>query len=86
MSDRKQSKIYFTMGDLSALFDRSPVSLRQWQKKGYIYFNGEGIRKLCPSEVKGVAKKAREIKGVNHHRLDILEAAMTLLEILEEET
>jgi hypothetical protein len=82
MTDSKSQYFVFTISDLSVMFNRSPASLRQWQEKGYIYFTNPGIRKVSTSEVKGIVKKVRTIKGIDQKRLDILDASMTLLEIL----
>ena len=80
-------KFSFTITDVARFLGKSPVTLRGWERKGLIIFprDSGGDRKFSLSEVRDVALSAREMKRISKDRLKLVEAAVTILELVEKE-
>lgn len=80
-------KFSFTITDVARFLGKSPVTLRGWERKGLITFprDASGDRKFSLAEVRDVAKSARSMKRISKDRLKLIEAAVTMLELVEKE-
>jgi len=80
-------KFSFTITDVARFIGKSPVTLRGWENKGLITFprGSGGDRKFSLSEVRDVALSARGMKRISKDRLKLVEAAVTILELIEKE-
>lgn len=75
----------FTITDVARLLGKSAVTLRGWEKRGLITFPREGTdRRMTTAEVREIAQIARDLKRISAQRLHMVEATVTLLEIIEE--
>lgn len=81
------TKFSFTITDVARFLGKSPVTLRGWEKKGLISFPRDpaGDRKFSLEEVRQVAIKAKRMKRISKDRLKMVEAAVTILELVERE-
>lgn len=83
---RKTDDFVFTVTDLARFLGKSAVTIRGWERKGLVEIPREGNdRKLTVDEVREVAKVAFHLERITRHRLDMVEAACTLLSLIEEE-
>lgn len=87
MTDAKNWKFTFTVTDLARLLGKSPVTLRHWERQGLIVFprDSGGDRKLTVQEIRHVAGLAKTLGRITEDRARLVEAAMTMLEIVEKE-
>lgn len=81
------NKFSFTITDVARFLGKSPVTLRGWEKKGLISFprDSAGDRKFDLQEVRQVAILARKMKRISDNRLKLIEANITMLELIEKE-
>jgi hypothetical protein len=81
------NKFSFTITDVARFLGKSPVTLRGWEKKGLISFPRDpaGDRKFNLQEVRQVAILARKMKRISENRLKLIEANLTMLELVERE-
>ena len=85
MPKRTESFI-FTVTDLARFLGKSAVTIRGWERQGLIELPRMGNeRKMDVDEVRDVAKSAFHLKRISRHRLDMVEAACTLLSLIEGE-
>lgn len=86
-TDPANWKFYFTITDLGRFLGKSPVTLRGWERKGFIQVTRDpsGDRKLNAREIAGIAKLAYDNKRISRRRRDLVCANMTLLEMIEQE-
>lgn len=83
----KGEPFIFTVTDLARFLGKSAVTIRGWEGKGLIDVprdSGDN-RKLTVDEIREVAKIAFHLKRINRHRLDMVEAACTMLSLIEGE-
>jgi predicted site-specific integrase-resolvase len=80
-------KFLFTITDVARFLGKSPVTLRGWERKGLISFprDSGGDRKFTLAEVRNVATSAKEMKRISKDRLKLVEASVTMLELIEKE-
>jgi hypothetical protein len=75
------------------MLGKSPVTLRGWEDKGLVDIPREqsvnglppGDRKLECSDVRTIADRACELGRINHHRVNLVHATMTIMEQIEKE-
>lgn len=81
------SKFSFTISDLSRFLGKSAVTLRGWERDGLISFprNGRGDRRFSVENLRDVLRQPVVRERVDPNRIRIIEAAITLLEIVENE-
>lgn len=81
------SNFYFTVTDLGRFIGKSPVTLRTWERQGLISLprDQSGDRKLSVEDVRAAARRAKELGRINEQRLNIVEAAVTILSLVEKE-
>jgi hypothetical protein len=76
----------FTITDLGKFLGKSPVTLRGWDKSGFINIPREGTdRKLALHDIREIAIVARKSRRISNTRFNIVNAAITLLELIEQE-
>lgn len=83
----KGGSFIFTITDLARFLGKSSVTIRKWEKQGLISLprdTGDN-RKLTVDEVRDVAKKAFHLGRIRRNRLDLIEAACTVLSLVEGE-
>ncbi len=83
---RKTNPFIFTITDLARFLGKSAVTIRGWEKQGLIELPRLGNeRKMDVDEIREVAKVAFHLGRITRHRLDMIEAACTLLSLIEGE-
>lgn len=84
MSD---DEFHFTVTDAARFIGKSPVTLRQWERKGLVVFprfnGGEGDRRLSARDVRELAYCAFELKRISRARLHLVIASIELIENIE---
>jgi DNA-binding transcriptional MerR regulator len=77
----------FTVTDLALFLGKSAVTLRGWERKGLISLprDSGGDRKLTTTDVRAVARTARELGRISEYRLRLIETAITMMQIIEGE-
>lgn len=77
----------FTVTDLARFLGKSPVTIRGWEAKGLVSLprDGDGNRKLELKDISEVAQKARDLGRITDTRLKLIEASVTMLELIERE-
>jgi DNA-binding transcriptional MerR regulator len=77
----------FTVTDLARFLGKSPVTIRGWEARGIVSIprNHGGDRQLTLSDLRAVARKARELGRITETRLKLVEASVTMLELIERE-
>ena len=80
-------KFFFTVTDLARFFGKSAVTLRGWERQGLVEFprDSGGDRKLSLKDIRSVANTAHELGRINIKRLQLVEATVTMLNLIEEE-
>lgn len=78
---------YFTISDLARFLGKSPVTLRGWERRGLVSIprDSNNDRKLTTQDVRVIANRARALKRITEQRLRLVEATLTLLELIERE-
>src|SRR4051812_46420943 len=81
------SKFSFTISDLARFLGKSPVTLRGWERHGAISFprNGRGDRRFTLEDLRKVTSETIVRERCEERNLRVLEATITLLEIVENE-
>ena len=75
---------YFTVSDLGRFLGKSPVTLRGWERAGFVSIPREGTdRRLGLQDIRTIATTAREGRRILQSRLDLINASITLLELVE---
>lgn len=83
----KSNPFIFTVTDLARFLGKSAVTIRTWERQGKIELTRDtgDNRKLTVDEVRDVAKIAFHLKRITRYRLDMVEAACTMLGLIERE-
>lgn len=86
-TDPKNWKFNFTVTDLARFLGKSPVTLRHWERQGLVAFprDSGGDRKLTVEEIRYVASLARTLGRITEERLHLVEAAVTMIQMIEKE-
>lgn len=85
-TDAANWRFYFTVSDLARFLGKSPVTVRGWEQKISAFKlprDSGGDRKLTTNDVRKAARLAHEMKRIPLYRLHIVEAAVTILELVE---
>jgi len=81
----RDPKFSFTVTDAARFLGKSPVTLRKWESQGFYEFSRVGNdRRLSVGEVRDLAKHAYGHGRICKDRLKLIEATLTLLEMVEE--
>ena len=85
-TDAKNWKFSFTVTDLARFLGKSPVTLRHWERQGLVVFprDPNGDRRLTTDEVRHMARIANKLGRVTTERVNLVEATVTLLQMVEE--
>jgi DNA-binding transcriptional MerR regulator len=77
----------FTVTDLARFLGKSSVTLRGWERKGLFTFprDGSGDRKFSTSDIREIARRAKDLKRISNQRLQYIEASVTMLQMIERE-
>jgi DNA-binding transcriptional MerR regulator len=81
----RRSKFYFTITDAAIFLGKSPVTLRQWERKGVVQFPRLGAdRRLTIGDMRALSDRALELGRIDerHHRL--IATSLNLLQLIEE--
>jgi DNA-binding transcriptional MerR regulator len=80
-------KFYFTVTDLARMMNKSPVTVRSWERKGLISLprDSGGDRKMSIEDVKHTATIAKQLGRIPESRLELIVSALTLLSYIEKE-
>lgn len=84
-TDPSNWKFNFTVTDLARFLGKSPVTLRHWERQGLVVFprDNNGDRRLTCYEIRQMARIAKTLGRISEARLNLVEAAITLLEQVE---
>ena len=65
----------------------SAVTIRSWERQKLISLprDERGDRKLSTSDVRAAAERAHELGRISENRLHLINAAVTMLSIIEDE-
>ena len=76
----------FTISDLGRMLGKSPVTLRGWENKGLVTIprDQSGDRKLGCKDIREITDTARLHSRISESRSNLIYAAMTLLEEIEQ--
>ena len=85
-TDAKNWKFHFTVTDLARFLGKSPVTLRHWERQGLVVFprDKNGDRRLTSREIRQMARIAKTLGRITEQRLNLVEAAVTMLEMVEQ--
>ncbi len=83
----REWKFYFTITDAARFLGKSPVTLRQWERKGIVVLprNPEGgDRRFDIQDVRDLASVAYAIKRITAERYLRIIMSTTSLDVIEE--
>ena len=87
-TDPKKWLFTFTISDAARFLGKSPVTLRQWERKGLVSFprapEGNDRQFTC-GQIRDLAYKAHELGRISKFRLHSVIAAVQGLEYIERE-
>lgn len=76
----------FSISDLGSFLGKSPVTIRAWERKGFVTLPRVGSnRALTVEEVREVAVIAYRAKRISEDRFRLITEALTLLGLIEVE-
>lgn len=86
-TDAANWKFSFTVTDLARFLGKSPVTLRHWERQGLITFprDSAGDRRVTTNEIRQVARISKTLARISEERLNVVEATVTMLELIEKE-
>jgi predicted site-specific integrase-resolvase len=86
-TDPKNWRFHFTITDLGRLLGKSPVTLRKWDRGGFVTIprDPSGDRRLGIDDVTDIASKAYRGGRIGKRRYDLVCATMTLISMIERE-
>jgi DNA-binding transcriptional MerR regulator len=75
----------FTITELSILLGKAPVTLRGWERDGLITFprNSRNDRRFTVSDIRSLLENRTVVAHIDSKRIRLVEAILTLLEIVE---
>ena len=82
----QESKFSFTITDAARFLNKSPVTLRKWEKQGiisYPRYHGTGDRRFELGDIRVLAEQAFVLKRISQDRLDLIIASVTILRGIE---
>jgi hypothetical protein len=75
----------FTITDAAIFLGKSPVTLRQWERKGVVQFPRLGAdRRLTIGDMRALAARALELGRIDEARHRLIETSLNLLQFIEE--
>lgn len=83
---RDKPKFSFSISDTAVFLGKAPVTLRSWERKNEFEFPRQGTdRRLNIDDVRSLAKWAKDRGRISDHRLKVVEATLTMMEVVENE-
>lgn len=83
---RVKSKFKYSISDCAIFLGKAGVTLRSWERKGEYTFPRHGSdRQLDSQQMRELARWARSAGRISEDRLRRVEAALTMMEIVEDE-
>jgi hypothetical protein len=85
-TDAKHWKFYFTVTDAARFLGKSPVTLRQWERKGLVKFPREsegGDRRFDTTDIRRLAYIAASMKRISDERFNTVVMATAALDTIE---
>lgn len=85
-TDPQRWKFYFTITDAARFLGKSPVTLRQWERKGLVVLPREsegGDRRFTTEDVRQLAETAYDLRRINLERLRLINMSTTALDVIE---
>lgn len=85
-TDAAHWKFYFTITDAARFLGKSPVTLRQWERKGLVKLPREsegGDRRFDTKDICNLANIAYGLKRISHERLRLIIMTTTALDVIE---
>lgn len=84
-TDAENFRFSFTVTDMARFLGKSPVTLRHWERQGLVIFprDGNGDRRVTVEQVRYMARTAKKLGRIDEPRLNMIEAAVYLLEQIE---
>lgn len=80
----RRLKFTFTVTDAAIFLGKSPVTLRQWERKGVVRFTRLGTdRRLTCEDMRLLAERALGLGRISAKRYLLVQAALTILELIE---
>lgn len=75
----------FTISNLGIFLGKSPVTIRGWERKGFVALPRVGVnRSLSTEEVRNVARTAWKADRISYERWQLISEALTSLQSIEE--
>lgn len=80
-------RFHFTVTDLARFLGKAAVTIRGWERQGLISLPRDpgGDRKLTAEDVRAAARTARDLGRISDHRLQLVEASVTMIGLVERE-
>jgi hypothetical protein len=87
-NNRVRRRFNFTISELGILLGKRPVTLRAWERSGMATFprDQRGNRSFNTEAITEAASNAYARGRITKKRYDLIHAAMTLLELIENES
>lgn len=84
-TDAANWRFNFSISDLGRFLGKSPVTLREWERKDFITIPREdsGERRMATDHIRGITKIAHDAGRISKHRRNLVLAAMTVIELIE---
>jgi hypothetical protein len=84
MGNERRPSFQFSISDLATFFGKSPVTIRNWERKGLVFFQREGQNRVVSTEeMRHIARNLYHAKRIDKDRLRLIESSITNLQILE---
>jgi DNA-binding transcriptional MerR regulator len=82
----RRKQFTFTVSDAAILFGKSPVTLRQWEKKGIVDFPRltNGARRMSSNDIRQIALVVQHKNYITRQRLQLINAILTMMELAEQ--
>lgn len=80
----RQSKFSLSISEAAVFLGKSPVTLRSWEYQGLVRFPRVGNdRKLSIEDLRSLARVAADKNRITEDRLRLIEATLTMMELIE---
>lgn len=83
---KKRSKFNLSISEAAVFMGKSPVTLRSWESQGLVKFSRHGNdRRFTIEDMRNLSQVAMKNRRITKERLKIIEATLTMMEIIENE-
>ena len=81
----RRTNFEFTVTDAAIFLGKSPVTLRQWERKGVVSFPRLGAdRRLTIADMRSLSDRALELGRIEEGRHRMIETTLNMLLFMEE--